>query len=295
MAYNFLGGNQLPDPVTVARSASAPAGAGRLPHRVVEAVRGGRASPTRTDEVERQSGRVYVHLGARRDEPPRRQPARAMAEVDPDQEASPAPTPSRLRLRRDPADRRPRPGPGPRRRAPRGGRAGTTCRPIASVRRRRAAAVHDPLALVRIRPQQLVGGRPAGMFGRGVPLQVPGPRNHWPRPSIGHPHCSQGWPGSWKPSRVSSRAWRTSRHGMQISTVNGPEPGVPVAHGQRAGTGVDQADDGLVLRPLLGGQASQQLDLVVLVKWPVGQEGDAPVQMAGRRPVRIRSPMLSWS
>ena len=34
--------------------------------------------------------------------------------------------------------------------------------------------VHDPLALIRIRPQQLIGGRPAGMLGRGVPLQVPG-------------------------------------------------------------------------------------------------------------------------
>jgi hypothetical protein len=31
-----------------------------------------------------------------------------------------------------------------------------------------------PLALVRVGPQQLVGGRPAGMLGRGVPLQVPG-------------------------------------------------------------------------------------------------------------------------
>jgi len=36
------------------------------------------------------------------------------------------------------------------------------------------------------------------------------------------PYCSQGWPGSWKPSRVSGWAWRTSRHGMQISTVNSP-------------------------------------------------------------------------
>jgi hypothetical protein len=37
-----------------------------------------------------------------------------------------------------------------------------------------APAVHDPLAPVRIRPVQLVGGRPAGMLGRAVPLQVPG-------------------------------------------------------------------------------------------------------------------------
>ena len=43
-----------------------------------------------------------------------------------------------------------------------------------SARRWRAAAVHDPLALVRIRPQQLIGRRPTRMLGRGVPLQVPG-------------------------------------------------------------------------------------------------------------------------
>jgi DNA-binding PadR family transcriptional regulator len=36
------------------------------------------------------------------------------------------------------------------------------------------------------------------------------------------PYRSQGWPGSWRPSRVSGWAWRTSRHGMQISTVNRP-------------------------------------------------------------------------
>jgi hypothetical protein len=46
--------------------------------------------------------------------------------------------------------------------------------PVVSARRRRATAVHDSLALVRVGPQQLVGGRPAGMLGRGVPLQVPG-------------------------------------------------------------------------------------------------------------------------
>jgi hypothetical protein len=32
----------------------------------------------------------------------------------------------------------------------------------------------------------------------------------------------QGWPGSWKPSRGSGWARRTSRQGMQISTVNRP-------------------------------------------------------------------------
>ena len=40
--------------------------------------------------------------------------------------------------------------------------------------------------------------------------------------SIKQSHCSKGWAGSWRPSRVSDRAWRTSRHGMQISTVNRP-------------------------------------------------------------------------
>ena len=35
-----------------------------------------------------QGGRVYLHLGARRDEPPRRQPGRPMAELDPDQAAA---------------------------------------------------------------------------------------------------------------------------------------------------------------------------------------------------------------
>jgi hypothetical protein len=33
---------------------------------------------------------------------------------------------------------------------------------------------HDPLALVRVGLQQLIGGRPAGMLGRGMPLQLPG-------------------------------------------------------------------------------------------------------------------------
>jgi hypothetical protein len=46
--------------------------------------------------------------------------------------------------------------------------------------------------------------------------------NHWPQPWIGQPHCSQGWPGSWKASSLSGWAWRTSRQGMQISTVNRP-------------------------------------------------------------------------
>jgi hypothetical protein len=58
-----------------------------------------------------------------------------------------------------------------------------------------------------------------------------------------------------------------------------------MAHGQRAGAGVDQANDGLVLRPLLGREASQHLDLVVLMEWGGGQERD-PVrsrrQAAGR-------------
>lgn len=33
---------------------------------------------------------------------------------------------------------------------------------------------------------------------------------------------SEGCPGSWKPSKVSRRARRTSRQRMQISTVNSP-------------------------------------------------------------------------
>ena len=36
------------------------------------------------------------------------------------------------------------------------------------------AAIHDPLALVRIGPQQLIGRCPAWMLGGSVPLQVPG-------------------------------------------------------------------------------------------------------------------------
>jgi hypothetical protein len=34
--------------------------------------------------------------------------------------------------------------------------------------------VHDPLALVRTGPEQLVGRRPVGVLGRGMPLHVPG-------------------------------------------------------------------------------------------------------------------------
>jgi hypothetical protein len=53
-----------------------------------------------------------------------------------------------------------------------------TGRPVALVRRRHVAAVHvaavhDSLALVWIRPQQLIGRRPARMFARGV--APPGP------------------------------------------------------------------------------------------------------------------------
>jgi hypothetical protein len=60
------------------------------------------------------------------------------------------------------------------------------------------------------------------MLGRGAPSRYQGPGNHLPQPSIGQPHLSQGWPGSCRPSRVSGWARRTSRHGMQISTVNSP-------------------------------------------------------------------------
>src|SRR6266571_7135874 len=59
--------------------------------------------------------------------------------------------------------------------SPRQGRGVTTCRgPVASACRRRTAPVGDPLTLVRIRPQQPIGRRPARVLGRGVPLQVPG-------------------------------------------------------------------------------------------------------------------------
>ena len=35
------------------------------------------------DDLEPQGGRISLHLGARRDQPPRRSPTWAMAEVDP--------------------------------------------------------------------------------------------------------------------------------------------------------------------------------------------------------------------
>ena len=85
-----------------------------------------------------------------------------------------------------------------------------------------AAAAHDPLALVRVRPQQLIGGGPVGMPGRGVPLQIPGAKEPLAAAVDGAAHCSQGCPESWRPSSVSGRAWRISRQGMQIRTVNRP-------------------------------------------------------------------------
>jgi hypothetical protein len=48
------------------------------------------------------------------------------------------------------------------------------CRQAASARWSLDLTVDDPHALVWVGPQQLVGGRPAGMLGLGVPLQVPG-------------------------------------------------------------------------------------------------------------------------
>jgi hypothetical protein len=62
---------------------------------------------------------------------------------------------------------------------------------------------HDPHALVRVGPQQLVGGVQSGCSAAVCHPRSQGPMNHWPQPSIGQPHCSQGWPGSWRPSRVS--------------------------------------------------------------------------------------------
>jgi hypothetical protein len=70
--------------------------------------------------------------------------------------------------------------------------------------------VHDPHALVRIRPQQLVGGRPAGCSASVCHSRYQGPTTHRPQPSIGQPHFSHGSPGSWRPSSVSGWAWRTS-------------------------------------------------------------------------------------
>jgi hypothetical protein len=79
--------------------------------------------------------------------------------------------------------------------------------PVVSARRRRATAVHDSLALVRVGPQQLIGGRPAGMLSRGVcHSRYQGPLNHLPQPWIGQPHCSHGSAGSWRPSSVSGWA-----------------------------------------------------------------------------------------
>jgi hypothetical protein len=67
--------------------------------------------------------------------------------------------------------------------------------------------VHDPHALVRVGPQQLIGGRPAGMLSRGVcHSRYQGPLNHLPQPWIGQPHCSHGSAGSWRPSSVSGWA-----------------------------------------------------------------------------------------
>jgi hypothetical protein len=62
--------------------------------------------------------------------------------------------------------------------------------------------VDDPHALVRIGPQQLVGGRPAGMLGLGVPLQIPGADEPLAAALDRAAPLSQGWPGSWRPSSV---------------------------------------------------------------------------------------------
>lgn len=60
------------------------------------------------------------------------------------------------------------------------------------------------------------------MLGCGVPLEIPRSKEPAATALDRIPHFSEGCPGSWKPGRVSRRARRTSRQGMQISTVNSP-------------------------------------------------------------------------
>jgi hypothetical protein len=58
--------------------------------------------------------------------------------------------------------------------------------------------VHDPLHLVRIGPDELLAGHPAGMLGRRVPLKLMRDEiTRCPQPWIGQPHFSHGSPGSW--------------------------------------------------------------------------------------------------
>jgi hypothetical protein len=47
------------------------------------------------------------------------------------------------------------------------------------------------------------------------PSSSQGPITHRPQPSIGQPHCSQGWPGSCRPSSWPAGAWRTAGTGCR--------------------------------------------------------------------------------
>ena len=100
--------------------------------------------------------------------------------------------------------------------------------------------VHDPLTLVRVGPQQLIGGRPAGMLGRGVPLQVPGADEPLAA-AVDRAAPLQPWV-AWvvEAEQVFGWAWRTSRHEMQISTVNRPSTSlkgpVKVPQNEQCGT-----------------------------------------------------------
>ena len=81
-----------------------------------------------------------------------------------------------------------------------GRRAGGAHRPrIASARRRVLdLPVHDPQALVRVGPDNLVAGDPAGMLSRSVDLERLRLDGRYSQST--QPQCSQGWPGSWSAS-----------------------------------------------------------------------------------------------
>ena len=127
------------------------------------------------DELSFRGGRVYLHLGPAATSRRGGSRARVMAEVDPDQEAAL----HRLRAafgfvevlrivdhddEHDQDDGEPL----------NEGEEAPLADRVASIRGRRIAAVHDPLVLVRVGPQQLVGGRPAQVLSGAVPLQIPG-------------------------------------------------------------------------------------------------------------------------
>jgi hypothetical protein len=98
----------------------------------------------------------------------------------------------------------------------------TAGRLVASARRWRAAAVHDPLALVRIRPQQLIRRRPGRVLGRGVALQVPGAEDP---AAAALDRAAPLRPGLARVVEAEQGAWLGEadlQQGMQISAVNRP-------------------------------------------------------------------------